>query len=128
MPRAPARDGTDSWNARSCAGLPWCASAYASAAGALMRPAPCANGSSSIRTAEFSRARRSSMGPTLRPCWRSAESTHAATPQALGELMDVPWYCALPWSVWRGTGAMAPPGAQRLGRRPSGVGPREEKE
>ena len=42
--------------------------------------------------------------------------------------MEVPWYWAVPWRVCRGTGAMAPPGAQRVGSQPSGVGPRDEKE
>jgi hypothetical protein len=42
--------------------------------------------------------------------------------------MEVPWYCALPCSVWRGTGAIAPPGAQSVGKNPSGVGPREVNE
>ena len=54
--------------------------------------------------------------------------TQAIPPQALGEDMEVPWYWAVPWRVWRGTGAMAPPGAQSVGSQPSGVGPREEKE
>ena len=33
--------------------------------------------------------------------WRSAERTHAATPHALGDDIDVPWYCALPCAIQR---------------------------
>eukprot|EP00967_Tisochrysis_lutea_P082508 scaffold114214_cov30-Tisochrysis_lutea.AAC.12 len=40
--------------------------------------------------AEFSRARRSSAGDGLTPWARNAERTHAATPHALGDAMEVP--------------------------------------
>ena len=95
----------------------------------MISPQPCAKTSEvSTALAVFSSARRSSMGPGLMPACRAAERTHAATPHALGELIDVPWYCAFPCSVCLGTGAMAPPGAHRVGSAPSGVGPRDEKE
>ena len=83
----------------------------------MIRPAPCAKTSDvSTATAEFSSARLSSIGFGCTPACRNAERTHAATPQAFGDDIEVPWYWALPWRQWRGIGEIAPPGAQSVGR------------
>ena len=108
-------------------------SEYSTASTAAMRPAPCPKASAppsapSTTRAVLTRARRSSAGVRETPCWLRAERTVAATPHAFGDAIDVPWYWALPWRLWRGTGAMAPPGAQSVGKKPSGVGPREVNE
>lgn len=53
-----------------------------------------------------------------------ADSSRAMPPQALGEDMEVPFISCRTCSVHWGTGAMAPPGADRTTPvAPSGVGP-----
>ncbi len=57
----------------------------------------------------------------------SPESIKATPPQRLGDDMEVPFICVLPWSSQFGTGASAPPGALKsTPRAPSVVGPRED--
>ena len=91
-----------------------------------MRPKPWANGSADGTGLQVDSSARRSAGGEGQSSRASADSTQAATPQAFGDDMDVPWYCARPASMWRGIGARAPPGAQSVGNQPSGVGPRLE--
>ena len=67
---------------------------------------------------------RDLLGEMAMWCCFMAESSNAMPPQALGEDMEVPFISCRTCSVHWGTGAMAPPGADRITPvAPSGVGP-----
>lgn len=92
-----------------------------------MRPRPYARvsrGDVWTCRAVFSIARRTRDGVTAWPSCLSADTMSATPPAAHGDDIDVPFIsCRRCWHHW-GTGAMAPPGAQKLTPvSPSAVGP-----